>query len=144
MRLLARLRAAAPLLLGAHLLQLVLLGAGRLCPADGDIGSRAVRRVVEATHDATAHASHHAVHGDVAAPAAHHPAPGSAPSHQHGSHGSPDATCTMLMACTTSAVAASAPSFTTQVTIVSNGPSGQVASLPAFITHAPDTPPPRA
>lgn len=137
-----RLRRAASLLLGVHLLQIVLLAASAVCELSGaPVQSAAAAHTTggahhhEAASGRSAHGGHHGVttveQGD-AAPPAHHHMPSDA------------GTCPMAMACTVTAVVARVPAIETHVVTIATSDISQVLEAPASTRRAPEPPPPRA
>lgn len=133
-----RLRRAASLLLGVHLLQVILLAASAVCdPVATAVSMDAAQSVAVAP----AHAHHG--HGLVAtgvAPAADEGLQQTAPAH----HKSQNSSCPMAMACTVTAVMAPVPSIASSVVQVPTLPVVHTASAPLSMRGAPEPPPPRA
>lgn len=160
-----RFRRAAPLFLGLHLLQVILLAASAVCDlqaVDRDTrvgGAIATSRSapVPSSGSSEAHAGHahagHTAHPAVATAAVTDVELGTnqetSPKAPHGSthpshHGSGGADCPMAMACTVTAVVAPVPTIaTTEVQIIAQRVSHRM-STPRSMPLAPDTPPPRA
>jgi len=165
-----RFRRVAPLFLGLHLLQVILLAASAACDRqavhrDARLGAAVATLRSASVPPSGASMVHdgHAPGGDAHDGHAAHPAVataavidvelselrGTAPKADHGSthpshHGSGGADCPMAMACTVTAVVAPVPTIaTTEVQIIAQRVSHRMTT-PRSMPLAPETPPPRA
>lgn len=140
----SRLRRAAALLLGVHLLQVVLLAASAVCERGMTSGTvKAITGQVAAAmpdHDHSVH--QHGAHPSGVTTAVPAATPESAPAHHHAPQS--DGECPMAMACTVTAVAAELPTLETPVVLVTAEVVPHVAQVPASLHLAPEPPPPRA
>jgi hypothetical protein len=145
-----RLRRAASLLLGVHLLQVILLAASAVCDLPGAASAHtahAAQVTAAAVGSDDQHRAHHAQpehdHAGRGEPGAELSADQSS---QHPSHHTPaqNAACPMAMACTVTAVVAPVPTFVTTEVQVPTLRVPHTASAPLSLRLAPEPPPPRA
>jgi hypothetical protein len=136
----SRVRRAASLVLGVHLLQVLLLAASAVCERGATANAMpATTRLAAGAlvgHHARSH--QHGGHGTAVTT----PAPESLPPQHHAP--TSDGACPMAMACTVTAMAAELPTIESRVVRVAAELVPHVAEAPASLHHAPEPPPPRA
>lgn len=151
-----RLRRAASILLGVHLLQVVLLAASAVCdPVTGGASHdsltmappviasvHAPSSAPHTAHEAPVAANHHGHHHVPAssADAAHPSSPDTAPAPHHAPSGAP---CPMAMACTVTAIVAPVPTIATREVFVATERVTERTTAPRSTRVAPEPPPPR-
>lgn len=133
-----RLRRAASILLGVHLLQVVLLAASAVCDtAAGAVGHESL--AVTPSVIASAHGGHHhapASDDDAGLPLS----TDTAPAPHHAPAGAP---CPMAMACTVTAIVTPVPTIATREVLVAAERVTERTTAPRSTRVAPEPPPPR-